>query len=728
MRSLADHCDVILPSLYTFYEDQNGWEINAVDQIREARQYGKPVYVYLWPQFHDSSHRAFQYIEKEYWRRQLELCRREADGVVIWGGNQQTWDENALWWQETLKFMRINDQTVDARSMGAALNGLTDDSAVLQNIIDNFPSTGGRLIIDGPAGIGPQGLTIQNKSNVVIQGFGTTASLKALGSNTNFPQLDSLGKTFIRIDGAQDCFIDNLIIDGNQNQANGLGVINSQRIVIHGNKIRNFVLDPNFPLLSAIVGAGNQNNIYRENFISDVPSGIRLTHFANLPAELSPTIQHNKIYTTTLGDAISVVNQGATVLHNWIKNAAGTGIAITPAPSPNNNLQTKIKENYIKYSLGDGIASTQVPGSPLIHNVVIENNLTEENNGVGIRVIGVSQWSISDNKVINNGTGANSGPGVLVNDVQNVTIRNNAIYQWLGGQSAGLKLSVEDRIVNGQPFPTELNTLTITNNTLQGNSEDGLQIITGGNSSLNGATIQQNIIQLNNRYGVYIAGQNYNLQNLRLTRNTYSQNRVRPIRNELYAALKPVLENVDTSQAGTVAVSYEPMDGTDTYHFQVSAQPDFSVLAHESNSPGMEFSFSAEEGGTYYVRLQGSSTLDNVVEMSQWSDTTQISMTPAQARPGADTKFLPFKSVFNPKREKLAIAFNLGEAGPTSLVLFNRTGQEIAKLLDSDLGTGPHTQEWEGKNSSGDTVASGAYTVMLKNNGKTKSTKIVVLK
>jgi hypothetical protein len=37
---------------------------------------------------------------------ELETARQSADGIVIWGGFQQTWDNDAPWWLETQKFLK----------------------------------------------------------------------------------------------------------------------------------------------------------------------------------------------------------------------------------------------------------------------------------------------------------------------------------------------------------------------------------------------------------------------------------------------------------------------------------------------------------------------------------------------------------------------------------------------------------------------------------------------
>jgi hypothetical protein len=68
----------------------------------EARRYGKPVYPFLWPTYHNSNKKLTgQLVPGDYWRMELELVHQYADGVVLWGGYKEKWDENAAWWRET---------------------------------------------------------------------------------------------------------------------------------------------------------------------------------------------------------------------------------------------------------------------------------------------------------------------------------------------------------------------------------------------------------------------------------------------------------------------------------------------------------------------------------------------------------------------------------------------------------------------------------------------------
>jgi sugar phosphate isomerase/epimerase len=113
---LAAHVDAVFPSLYTFYLDRDGWTSYARQTLTEARRYGKPVYAFLWPEFHDSTVLRGQKVPRDYWRAELDLCAEMADGVVLWGGWKQPWDEHAAWWQETLAFLRNRGATAADQS------------------------------------------------------------------------------------------------------------------------------------------------------------------------------------------------------------------------------------------------------------------------------------------------------------------------------------------------------------------------------------------------------------------------------------------------------------------------------------------------------------------------------------------------------------------------------------------------------------------------------------
>ena len=131
LRSLAGAVDILFPSLYTFYPDQAGWKKYAIAQIEEARRYGggKPVYVFLWPQYHDSNRiLGGSYLPADYWLLELETAKEYADGLVIWGGWDVTknipmiWDDSAPWWKITKEFMKSRNHSPPVAPAGLSVH------------------------------------------------------------------------------------------------------------------------------------------------------------------------------------------------------------------------------------------------------------------------------------------------------------------------------------------------------------------------------------------------------------------------------------------------------------------------------------------------------------------------------------------------------------------------------------------------------------------------------
>lgn len=108
LRPLAQAVDYIFPSLYTFYDDPQGWTRFAAAQIEQARRYGKPVFPFLWYQYHDSNRfLKGRDIALAAWEQELQFCRERADGLVLWGGAGQDWNENAPWWRATRRVLEL---------------------------------------------------------------------------------------------------------------------------------------------------------------------------------------------------------------------------------------------------------------------------------------------------------------------------------------------------------------------------------------------------------------------------------------------------------------------------------------------------------------------------------------------------------------------------------------------------------------------------------------------
>ena len=109
VKPIADAVDALYPSLYTLYAEPQRWEEYAVQNILEARRIapGKRIVPMLWPQYHTNCDRkALQYIDQDFWYRQLALCYRMCDGIIIWRGvDAQVWNWQFPWLATTKAFL-----------------------------------------------------------------------------------------------------------------------------------------------------------------------------------------------------------------------------------------------------------------------------------------------------------------------------------------------------------------------------------------------------------------------------------------------------------------------------------------------------------------------------------------------------------------------------------------------------------------------------------------------
>ncbi len=128
MLELARTVDFFAPSIYTRYDDPEGWIRNAAAMVRQAERLNKfigadkPIYTYIWPRYHGNSPNGLGYtpIPGDDWRVELETLRAlNVDGVIIWDVAQWvTLDSvmrNEAWFKQTIDFIQnlpaVDDQT-----------------------------------------------------------------------------------------------------------------------------------------------------------------------------------------------------------------------------------------------------------------------------------------------------------------------------------------------------------------------------------------------------------------------------------------------------------------------------------------------------------------------------------------------------------------------------------------------------------------------------------------
>ncbi len=80
---------------------------------------------------------------------------------------------------------------------------------------------------------------------------------------------------------------------------------------------------------------------------------------------------------------------------------------------------------------------------------------------------------------------------------------------------------------------------------------------------------------------------------------------------------------------------------------------------------------------------------------------------------------------FNPMTE---VRFETAENGHVRVTIYDVTGRLVRTLVNEDMGPGPHSRLWQGRDDAGRPVPSGAYYLRLEANGNLDHRKVMLLK
>jgi len=114
LSPIADQVDLFFPSFYTDDNDTVSWNSFLNATISELKKYNtnKPVYAFVWPQYHDGYPNQYQFVDTSVWKYELEALYPLVDGIVIWSsskilpGVSSTWDADWPWWLTTQAFIK----------------------------------------------------------------------------------------------------------------------------------------------------------------------------------------------------------------------------------------------------------------------------------------------------------------------------------------------------------------------------------------------------------------------------------------------------------------------------------------------------------------------------------------------------------------------------------------------------------------------------------------------
>lgn len=91
------------------------------------------------------------------------------------------------------------------------------------------------------------------------------------------------------------------------------------------------------------------------------------------------------------------------------------------------------------------------------------------------------------------------------------------------------------------------------------------------------------------------------------------------------------------------------------------------------------------------------------------------------------TGFALAPSVPNPASRQARLAYSLPAAGHVRLAVYDLAGARVRQLVDGEMTAGQHSVVWDGTDSRGQRVKSGAYFYRLESNGRSTTQRMVMM-
>jgi hypothetical protein len=179
--------------------------------------------------------------------------------------------------------------------------------------------------------------------------------------------------------------------------------------------------------------------------------------------------------------------------------------------------------------------------------------------------------------------------------------------------------------------------------------------------------------------------------------------------------------------AGAVDLNWAAAPEPDFQFFRVyrSTDPAFvpgpATLVHETATNSWQDT-PANPGGVHYKVT----ALDHAGNESLSAATSQVS---AVGDGPVGTKLFALHANHpNPFNPRTTISFDLPQAGPVELAIFDVTGRRVRTLLRESRGAGTHEVIWPGTNDDGRQVASGVYLYELRAGSFVETKRMTLLK
>jgi hypothetical protein len=194
-----------------------------------------------------------------------------------------------------------------------------------------------------------------------------------------------------------------------------------------------------------------------------------------------------------------------------------------------------------------------------------------------------------------------------------------------------------------------------------------------------------------------------------------------------------VISNIDTLAPA------QPMTIHDLRFLSQPGEMDLRLLDF-STEPVLVNSYTIQPGETWFYPVSKDSN-DTFVYFECWVEHLSSPGTFARLRVGAGPTtvsevFLPpgaeavrlHQNVPNPFNPMTTIHFDLFEAEPVEMVIYDIAGRRVATLLNRWMDVGPHSVVWRGRTDNGAQAPAGIYQYTLRGRDWTESRRMVLVK
>ena len=150
----------------------------------------------------------------------------------------------------------------------------------------------------------------------------------------------------------------------------------------------------------------------------------------------------------------------------------------------------------------------------------------------------------------------------------------------------------------------------------------------------------------------------------------------------------------------------------------VTCDPPPSTPAGPGGGPGVDVGL-----GTFYGRAE---LIADMLKVFGCPVATSVS----PGTPGSSSSYVTMlmPATPNPFNPETTVHFSLASKGQVNLSIFDVQGRRVRTLVNEVQEAGPHAVRWNGKNDTGQSVASGMYFTRMEAEGFSATQKMTLLK